>query len=382
MLDSEIEKSTQRSDLKESTFICAYCGEERLAEKRRYFTGVELCNLCYHDETIICSHCDERIWVEHNAGTQDTPLCQGCYEQHYTVCDYCSLIIPINDAYHVNNQSYCQYCYDNYCDDVLIRDYNYQPTPIFYGEGTRFYGVELEIDDGGKDYEHAKKIINIANKQLEHIYIKSDSSLHDGLEIVTHPMSLLYHLQQMPWSKVAICAINLGYLSHRTDSCGLHIHVNRSTFTDDVDKQDECIGRVLFFMERFWEELLCFSRRTEGQLKRWAARYGYRERPQEILDTAKMGYSGRYACVNIQNSSTIEFRIFRGTLKHNTIIATLQLVHEICNVASLLSDHELSALSWCAFVQQLEAAKYPELIQYLKERRLYVNEPIMYEEEN
>ncbi len=54
---------------------------------------------------------------------------------------------------------------------------------------------------------------------------------------------------------------------------------------------------------------------------------------------------GRYAAVNLCNYSTIEFRLFRGTLKINTFIATLQLVNEICNVAVSMSDESLQKLS-------------------------------------
>ena len=69
--------------------------------------------------------------------------------------------------------------------------------------------------------------------------------------------------------------------------------------------------------------MLKFSRRSQDQLNRWAARYGYKDRPEEILKAAKKGEYGRYACVNIMNRDTIEFRIFRGTLKYNTLAAAL-----------------------------------------------------------
>jgi len=110
-----------------------------------------------------------------------------------------------------------------------------------------------------------------------------------------------------------------------------------------------------------------------------AARYGYKERPGDILDYAKNGYgAGRYTCVNLQNEDTIEFRIFRGSLKYNTLIATLQLVDRICDVALYLSDDELKAMSWTTFVS---GCTQPELVQYLKERRLYINEPVDAKEE-
>ena len=93
----------------------------------------------------------------------------------------------------------------------------------------------------------------------------------------------------------------------------------------------------------------------------------------------KRGYhGGRYTCVNLQNRDTIEFRMFRGTLKYNTLIATLQLVDRICNVALFLSDEQLKEMSWTTFVSGCEQ---PELVQYLKERRLYVNEPVETEAE-
>ena len=99
--------------------------------------------------------------------------------------------------------------------------------------------------------------------------------------------------------------------------------------------------------------------------------------PQTILDKAKERY-GRYSAVNLCNRNTIEFRLFRGTLKLNTFIATLQIVNRICDVAFALSDEEIQGLSWSDFVA---AVTEPELIQYLKERRLYINETINAEED-
>jgi len=138
--------------------------------------------------------------------------------------------------------------------------------------------------------------------------------------------------------------------------------------------QEENIARVLYFFEKNWEELLRFSRRNRSQLERWAARYGYKDQPKEILDHAKKGsYAQCYTCVNLQNTNTIEFRIFRGTLKYNTFIAILQLVNKVCEVAMRLSDEEMRRLTWLKFVMMCQE---PELIQYLKERRLYVNEEV------
>lgn len=311
----------------------------------------------------------------------DLTLCQHCYDNYYTTCESCGCTLDYDDAYYLDNDTdypYCRHCYQQRCSSEYIHDYGFKPDPIFYGKGTRYFGVELEIDGGGHIDENAEEIANTANIDEKRVYIKHDGSLNDGMEIVTHPMTLDYHLNEMPWKEVMQKAVSLGYLSHKTRTCGLHVHVNRTTFGDTTDEQEECISRVLFFVERFWQELLKFSRRTESQIARWAARYGIKDNPKAILDNAKKNYSGRYTCVNLTNYHTIEFRIFRGTLKYNTLAATLQLVNRICDLAVNMNDKELTQLNWCDFVSSV---KEPELITYLKERRLYVNEPIECEED-
>lgn len=51
----------------------------------------------------------------------------------------------------------------------------------------------------------------------------------------------------------------------------------------------------------------------------------------------------------------------------------MQLVNRICDLAIFSSDDEVKKLAWSDFVSDVTE---PELIQYLKERRLYVNEQI------
>jgi hypothetical protein len=113
-------------------------------------------------------------------------------------------------------------------------------------------------------------------------------------------------------------------------------------------------------------------------MEHWAAHYGRKDNPKEQLEHVKKRYLGRYTCVNLQNDATIEFRLFRGTLRYNTLIATLQLVDQICSVALLYSDEEMAELTWSEFVSHL--SNLPELVQYLKERQLYVNDIVTGEE--
>jgi len=361
------------------TFICTCCGESVPVEQRTIFDGQELCSHCLDHETVLCTSCRERIWRDDNAGSDAVPLCNSCFERSYTNCIRCGALIHNEDArYHRDDvdeeEPMCYDCYSRRSTNRSIQDYYYKPRPIFYGEGKRFFGVELEIDGGGEDSDNAREILNIGNADGEMIYCKHDGSLDEGIEIVTHPMTLEFHRNEMPWQKILRKSVSMGYTSHQAGTCGLHIHISRAAFGDTEREQDACIAPVLYFFEKHWEELLKFSRRTQRQLDRWAAHYGYKEQPKDILDHAKKGYGlGRYTCVKLQNEDTIEIRIFRGTLKYNTLLATLQLVDRICDVALYLSDEELKNMSWTTFVS---GCQEPELVQYLKERRLYINEPV------
>jgi len=330
-------------------------------------------------DTFICDHCGQLFPSSAQYEADDhTCLCRECYEDHYTRCVRCDRLIEFDDAHIWDGDYYCCDCHEAVQSKCAIRNYYYKPTPVFYGDGPRYFGIELEIDRGGESESNAKTLLSIANALEDLMYCKHDGSLDDGFELVTHPLSLSYHLGVMPWRNILEKAVELMYWSHKGGTCGLHVHVNRSDLGATYEDQEAVIARILYFMEKHWEELLKFSRRTASQLERWAARYGYKDQPKEILDTAKKGYGGRYVSVNLENNATIEFRIFRGTLKYNTLIATLQMVNRICDVALYLSDEELQAMSWTTFVSDCQEK---ELIQYLKERRLYINEPIITEEE-
>ena len=47
-----------------------------------------------------------------------------------------------------------------------------------------------------------KKILELANEVEENIYIKEDGSLSDGFEIVSYPMTLYYHKNNMNWQEI------------------------------------------------------------------------------------------------------------------------------------------------------------------------------------
>lgn len=353
---------------------CIHCGETIENEDYNLLNGEPICDYCADHYCTTCDECGSLIYEDETWGDENHCLCQSCYERYYTRCEDCDDVILSNDTYDYEGITLCCDCYN--ARSRIIHEYSYKPTPIFYGKGKRFFGVELEIDKGGHDSDYAEEILDIANGNHQHIYIKSDGSLDDGFEIISHPMSLEFH-QDFCWEDIMRHCVDLGYRSHQTRTCGLHIHVNRDSLGQDYDAQEQTISRILYFIEMHWPEMLKFSRRSECNMNRWAACFGCESSPKKLLNKAKEAY-GRYTAVNLNNRQTVEFRIFRGTLKRNTFVAALQMVNHICNAAFALSDEEMQGLSWFDFIASITE---PELITYLKKRSLYVNETIETEED-
>ena len=358
----------------EEKIICSVCGVNLTEENSFEFNGEVLCQHCLDEKSVICDCCGTRISADCADGDEYTTLCNSCYVNRYTCCENCGVLIHYDNAYCSDDDDYyyCSECYEK-IKNRPIKNYSYKPETIFYGDGNLFYGIELEIDKGGEYDENAQKILDVGNIDGEKVYCKHDGSINDGFEIVSHAATIDYHLNHFPWKDIMTKAIEMGYRSHNTSTCGLHIHASRDAFGDTYEDQEEAIARIVHFVELHWNEILKFTRRTEENINRWAARYGISTRAQDTYKYAKEKHMGRYVAVNLENCNTIEFRLFRGTLLYSTFAATLQLVDEICRMAMRLTDKEVERMSWSDFVIGIPEEK-KELIDYLKIKRLYVNE--------
>lgn len=358
-----------------NNMICSECGAILNEEYARSFDGQILCEDCLARTTTTCDNCGQRIWRENAEWDSTYTLCTHCYEYSYTTCEECGRLIHNDDARYFddNDYPYCRDCFEK-LNNNAIKNYNYKPEPIFYGSGSLFMGIELELDKGGEDSNNAQALIDMANAREERIYCKHDGSINEGFEVVSHPMTLDYHTNNMNWCAIFDEAVDMGYRSHNTSTCGLHVHCSRSAFGKNYEQQEQSIARVVFFVEKHWSELVKFSRRTIESLNHWASRYAtISSTSEETYKKAKDKRMGRYVAVNLENYNTIEFRLFRGTLRFKTFLATLQLVDEICWSCINMTDKEIEEMSWSDFVQHIQPKK-AELIEYLKEKRLYVNE--------
>ena len=404
---------------------CADCGE-KIAEGDEFYETADgriICESCYEDSYFTCEDCGEIYPMDDAVSINNGEMyvCQDCADDtgNYYHCVSCDEYFTsrYRSRYELaNGDCVCTNCADGeigecyecselfWLDDMeededgwgdtiyfcpscargrkkKIHDYSYKPAPKykvhnhdeFWTDDSikeLLFGVELEIDKG-KDPEKVAEEITEAH---DDIYCKHDGSLDYGVEIVSHPCTLEYHLKDLGWDDICDIALSNNFKSHEARTCGLHVHVGRRQLGETISERNDNIAKIIILVDRHWDNIVRFTRRTEEQLSHWASRPEIMDRIIGFSDgyigpkvTDMIGGSGRYQAVNLQNRNTIEFRIYNGTLKVSTLYATLQFTSNICKYAMTHSFDDCFASQW---KDVAEYETYPELAEYLVSRNL------------
>ncbi len=279
----------------------------------------------------------------------------------------------------------------------MINRYSYKPEPRFGYKNDResrehlTFGVELECEprrDGAPKMDADELSDRIDEIAGDRVYCKSDCSLSHGLEIVTHPGTLAHHMYVMHWRQIQRTCEKAGFRSHDTDNSGLHVHVGRAQLGSTDAERDETIRKVQVLFVMYAAELTRFSRRTRSRLDQWAPFRSFGVSPESIratdgdtlaswagssVPTHAYDHDDRYAAVNVLNRATVEIRIFRGTLKRDTLIAAIQIVSNIFEYAMTHTWDELRTSTWA----DVAAYKpYKELVNYTIARGLLAAEDV------
>ena len=279
----------------------------------------------------------------------------------------------------------------------MINRYSYKPEPRFGYKNDResherlTFGVELECEprrDGAPKMDADELSDRIDEIAGDRVYCKSDCSLSRGLEIVSHPGTLAHHMYVMHWRQIQRTCEKAGFRSHDTDNSGLHVHVGREQLGSTDAERDETIRKVQVIFIMYAAELTRFSRRARSRLNQWAPFRSFGVSPDSIratdgdtlaswagssVPTHAYDHDDRYAAVNVMNRATVEIRIFRGTLKRDTLIAAIQLVSNIFEYAMTHTWDELRTSTWA----DVAAYKpYKELVNYTIARGLLAAEDV------
>lgn len=297
------------------------------------------------DTRSLCESCRDDLHRCDDCGCYSSDT-NHCWSEH-DVCDRC-----------IENYSTCVHCDGVYCCDSgpscccskVIRPYSEKVSSSPIGTGPIYFGVELEVTAVNGDAED--KASEVQSVFGEFAIMKADSSVGDeGFEIVTRPADLANHRKQ--WGAFFNSSVVKRLRSWDAETCGLHVHVSRRPLTALQ------LGKILCFVND--PAHTGFIKRIAGRdSEQWAARC-----KKKLTDGMRGKPCGaRYQAINLCNTSTIEFRIFRGTLKRESFFKCLEFVAAVVRWAGLPNGLTPSLDSFRSFVES-ERKDYPHLFEFM-----------------
>lgn len=311
-----------------------------------YFPG--MCTSC-SEQHRACEECQDVIHEDDgNIIGSDTIMCNPCTSRHATWCEQC-------DRFEWN-QDLCSPHDDN------IHSYGYKPQPMFHGTDEAnpmlHFGFELEVEARRAELSEGAELM--VNGWGDFVYLKEDSSIDFGFEIVTHPATLSYLQNEVDW-RVITRLRDLGFRSWDTSTCGLHVHIDRRAFRDRTH---------IMAMSYLLNNNRTLSERIAGR----NSDYGIigttckRDNVWTLKNYGRGRGGERYMAINLQNTSTIEIRMFKGSLKVERILSALEYCHALVQYSKDIRSgtHAKDMLRPEEFASWIrKQGKYPNLVQYL-----------------
>lgn len=329
-----------------------------------------------------CGNCNKML-VSDKLTDMDIPqvghvnLCKTCIDGAVE-CDNCHTKYPsrfTSSDYRLifrdkTGKRKCKSCCPDRTENI-VNSYGYKPKPKFQPKetiNTLFLGVELEAElmDGSRSNNESSveeavvAVFSQVPEMSDLIYCKTDSSIHHGIEFVTHPCTLKHH-RTIAWEKLLNRMKEVKFRSHDTDSCGLHVHINKNYFCD-TDKI-----KLVVFVNTQLNKIAKLARRHNDHYSNYI-----KAEKTEPLNTMLLK-TNHYTAINCAPAYTIEFRMFKGTLNYHTFTATLEFVDAL---SRFIKESPITLIrkrtsAWCKFVEFVRQKKeYKELLQYMEERKL------------
>ena len=255
-----------------------------------------------------------------------------------------------------------------------------------------YFGIELEVGYQRSVSNRRKLHQDIEEKFLKGLAIcKSDGSVSNGFEINTVPMTF-------DFIKTTDVFFNLfnntknSLRSYNMRSTGIHIHVSRKPLSTLQ------IGKMLEFVNSrknrdFITELsgrnpnnYCEINDVLKTKSIHLKEYGTRGRDNLSQDEYRAldKMNDKYQAVNLQHDETVEFRIFKGNTKPQTISRYIEFVHGLVMFSKNISNQKLSYKDFIKYIG-LNKNTYPFLNEFnekfignLKKDELILKEEFTY----
>ena len=402
-VDENIEYYEEDGMCDECSFVCSHCGDRESIDNMYMDNRDEaFCERCTSQCERCGKTCSEHSIDVHISG--DYVFCRHCTEYVY-FCASCGTWIDHESMYTCGTceKYYCESCYfDSGSHDCDNNDYGlahadycpsflrYKPS---YDDSLLYHGIELEVD-GVCDMRGFIDKLNDLDGEEKLFYLKEDGSLtEDGLEIVTHPMTIQYHREYMPWEDLFQLIDSYADTYWIQSRCGLHIHSSKKYYTKltgsmkaNLNMFDLAIYKLIYVFDRFWPELYNFSRRKsvsycnrptllEKECRdTLSIRYGVDSVPKRKLTRKDVVRShrnkGKYMAIR-QTSNTIETRLWCGTGKLNELMASLEMTNGLHKTIKNTRLKKIKQMNWKDLCDSVMQYDEPECLKsYLEGRDL------------
>ena len=320
---------------------CTVCGSHCLVGDFIRNIDFMLCFNCLHEYYFRCNYCENETWFlsETSIRTDEGLICTDCIQRRGLVnCGDCTVL------HFYNSLNLCRSC-QQIRDPGFIHNHSFIPNFRHFGKDGLKFGVELEMEpsqnhnierllDQGKDILREEAII----KGVSFLYLKHDGSLAPGgIELVSHPASLGFHQSEFHWGKLLARMKANHFLADETDTCGLHIHMSKDSFTkNDLIK----IGVTIFKHRQLFEIL---GRRNSNSYCHFDRIRGYAKDNSALLKNIENAVNSgdRYEAVNFTNELTVELRFFKGTMLNETLMFSLEIANLIASLVKETNIREL-----------------------------------------
>ena len=320
-----------------------------------------------------CAHIDEEDNGNYPYG--DDWVCGSCLDNNY--------------FYHEGSDQYVRRDDEDYAEDaedeeeMLIggrhsgkRVLKHIPSSFDTRKHKVFLGMELEVEvkdeyprrqkaqelyDAVSTYDDGKKVHRYIN-------IEEDGSLTNGFEMVTGWTGLDVHAKMLrffktPWR---------GVRSHDTRTCGLHVHVSKADMT-----MFHGVKLSLFIHDSNNQKLVRdIARRGNAnyaKMKNKKADYSWlhnaRRCSSRVSTQLTQLNEERHEALNFHNEHTVEFRMFKGTLRYETQMACLEFAYACWFFSRDTGVGSLTTDEFIKFICQANNRKDTKFLRaYLREK--------------
>lgn len=338
-------------------------------ETRRYHAYLlydgAICTECFCEIEHTLRECGECNAYDYEdeiyySESRDEDLCRSCEQNNYIECDECR-------SEYRESRADRHRCHES--DVSGIHYYSYKPRAVFFGRDKYHFGIELEMEAPEDENPLPEGVRIIKSRLGERVYLKEDSSIEHGFEMVTHPHTLQEFQTNFDWDTLKVLS-RQGWRSWYTDTCGLHVHVSRTAFERNHNRVNR---HQLAFIKFIYD-----NQRAVQTLAGRASDYAKFGDKGRLVSKLEHGVGeGHFSAVNTDPEATLEIRVFKGSLNPNTVLSAIEFVHAaIEHTRHMKIEPKKKPLAWTKFISYVTANEdlYPHLIEKL-ETTLSVRNP-------